>query len=604
MNRSNCLFKIGSNLVAQQPLRTLRTSNHLLQNHDTNDFDLPPYVHQKLSYAYGRSSKPFSIETLPQILEKRAAEDGSRVLFTLHHEEKTLTYAMLREQASRLASILHHKIGIAKGDMIGLWSLNTANWIIVKLAADFLGAVLVTINPYYKVDELAYLVQKSQCKILFMPGEESVQLSYNNFTEVVQDESFLQQVSQTKLGHFFLIDGVRKQSKYGKYPVHTFEDFPVSQSYPPIDFYQDPDDPSCLMFTSGTTGKPKGALLSSFSMLNDCDFASDRLGLHDDTVKICCPLPFFHSYAFTHGLYTSLVRNHPVVVTDYKFDVRSVSESIKKYECTVFLSTPTMVIDLMAYIGSKGISLDSLSTLCLGGAVLDPDIVRQIKTKIPSVTTVLNGYGSTELSPATTLCSWNDDPEKIKSTVGRPLPYVEVKIVDPKTTKIMPHHEKGEIWVRGFNVMQKYFDDEEKTRESITSGGWYQTGDIGIMDEAGYLKIAGRIKEMLIRGGENIYPQEVENALMSHPAIKEAYVFGIPDERVGEEICTWISLDQNEPEVAPKEVREFLKGKLTYFKIPKHVFIVKEFPKLSTIKVSKLEMKKQTIEMLKDSNKS
>ncbi|XP_053211500.1 medium-chain acyl-CoA ligase ACSF2, mitochondrial-like isoform X2 [Panonychus citri] len=556
MNRGNCLIKFGFNIINHQSSRSLWITSCSLnqQQQQTNlgDYDLPPFVHPSLSYAQGRSTKPFTLETLSQLLDERASKGGNRIIYTSHHENKFLSTSMLRDGAHRLALILHHELGINKGDMIGIWSLNITNWVLIKFAADYLGAVLVTINPYYKTDELAYLIDKSKCKILFLPGENSTQLDYNNFTEIVQSNSFKAQVSQTQLRHLFFIDGTRKQDKYGDYSVFTFDDFPESKVYQPIDTNHDPDQPSCLMFTSGTTGKPKGALLSSFAMINDCDFASDRLGIFDGDEKICCPLPFFHSFAFTHALVTSVVRDTPI-------------------------------------------------EFCLGGALSDPGVIRKIKSKIPSVSTVLNGYGSTELSPAVTLASWNDDEKLIESTVGRPLPYTEVKIVDPITNKLVKHNEKGEIRTRGFNVMLEYFNDEQKTKETITPSGWYLTGDLGQMDENGFLKIVGRIKELIIRGGENIYPQEVENILMSHPKIIEAHVFGIPDERYGEEICSWVTIDQTEPKLTTKEIRDFLKSKLTYFKVPRHISIVKDFPMTSTFKVSKLIMREKTIELMKQS---
>ncbi|XP_053211499.1 putative acyl-CoA synthetase YngI isoform X1 [Panonychus citri] len=605
MNRGNCLIKFGFNIINHQSSRSLWITSCSLnqQQQQTNlgDYDLPPFVHPSLSYAQGRSTKPFTLETLSQLLDERASKGGNRIIYTSHHENKFLSTSMLRDGAHRLALILHHELGINKGDMIGIWSLNITNWVLIKFAADYLGAVLVTINPYYKTDELAYLIDKSKCKILFLPGENSTQLDYNNFTEIVQSNSFKAQVSQTQLRHLFFIDGTRKQDKYGDYSVFTFDDFPESKVYQPIDTNHDPDQPSCLMFTSGTTGKPKGALLSSFAMINDCDFASDRLGIFDGDEKICCPLPFFHSFAFTHALVTSVVRDTPIVINGYRFDVKTVAEAIKQHNCSTLLCTPTMAIDLLSYLDATKIRLDSLKKFCLGGALSDPGVIRKIKSKIPSVSTVLNGYGSTELSPAVTLASWNDDEKLIESTVGRPLPYTEVKIVDPITNKLVKHNEKGEIRTRGFNVMLEYFNDEQKTKETITPSGWYLTGDLGQMDENGFLKIVGRIKELIIRGGENIYPQEVENILMSHPKIIEAHVFGIPDERYGEEICSWVTIDQTEPKLTTKEIRDFLKSKLTYFKVPRHISIVKDFPMTSTFKVSKLIMREKTIELMKQS---
>ncbi|XP_074605764.1 medium-chain acyl-CoA ligase ACSF2, mitochondrial-like [Brevipalpus obovatus] len=554
------------------------------------------YVHRYLSYCQNLSNTPHLIETLPEILSVRVEENGDKICLVSRDENVKKTYRELWDDSHLIATSLYDEFVIRRGDTIGIWSPNSVAWVSVKLAADILGAILCPVNPYFKVDELAFVVNHSKMKVLFMPSPESTLQAFNNFTEIVNDPKFLGQINKSLLSNIIYLDGKSEIKSTSRMKFHFLEDL-SSRKYQQLPkILLDSDDSCVLMYTSGTSGKPKGVLLSTFMTVNNCHFAHKRYATDDTQDIICCPLPFFHCFGLILCLVSSIVNNCTLVLTGSRFDAESTISSIVDHCCSLLICTPTIMLDILKCIEARNISVDSLKNCILGGAPLNDSLMKRIQLVFPKLMNVYNAYGSTELSLCATLASKDDPKGKIFETNGRVIDHLECKITDTSTGNILEHNLMGELWIRGWSVMLGYHDDEEKTKNAVSISRWYKTGDIATMDCEGFITVVDRSKEMIIRGGVNIYPKEIENCLMEDSSISEAYVFGIPDQRLGEQICAWIKLEKDGSKVTPNDIKDQLKHKIAYFKIPKYVFIVQDIPRTPTFKASKLKMREMTME--------
>ncbi|XP_074599748.1 medium-chain acyl-CoA ligase ACSF2, mitochondrial-like [Brevipalpus obovatus] len=337
------------------------------------------YVHPLVSYSQGLSSHPCVIDTIPTLLNQRADERGDKVCLVSHSEGIKKTFRELRDDANRLAGSLHHELGLKKGDTIGIWSLNSSIWVTTKLAADILGTVQATINPYYKIEELAYAIKQSKMKALFMPGPGSLFQNFNDFDGILNDPTLAKMIEDSCLTDIIFLDGTKKTDSIGKLRVHSIEELASLEYRSPPEILQDPDDPSILMYTSGTTGKPKGALVSQYSIINNCYFVSKRQAEISDQAVVCCPLPLFHSFALVHGLVSFIVNDGTLVLSGNRFDPRSVIESIIQNKCDLLICT-TMAIDLLRLAERRKIKLDSLTNCVLGGALADVQIIKRLTT--------------------------------------------------------------------------------------------------------------------------------------------------------------------------------------------------------------------------------
>ncbi|RWR98884.1 AMP-binding protein-like protein, partial [Dinothrombium tinctorium] len=399
------------------------------------------------------------------------------------------------------------------------------------------GLVVCPLSPLYKQNELSYALKKANVKALLLPGCESKQSSINDFHGVFQ-KSELDEIKKN-LKHLILIDGNNSIPNFQGFEVHFFDKLLENDGNLSEEAKNSvtSDDPAALFFTSGTTGKPKGALISHYHMSNNMKFALAKgLSLNG---PVSVPLPLFHAFAGIGASVYPIKHYRPIVLNNFWFNIKSTVESIVKYNCVEFWGVPTMVFNLCEYIEATNTKIDSLQKILMGGSPVYESLIKKVKRLIPSIKELSIAYGSTEFGSFVTQTGINDSEEIALKTVGQVADHVSLKIVDPITKKIVKIGEQGEIWVKGYCRMLGYYEDEEKTREVIDQSGWYNMGDLGVLDENGYLKIIGRTKEMIIRGGINLFPKEIEDVINTHPNVAEAYVCGVPSEKLGEEVCAW-----------------------------------------------------------------
>ncbi|XP_075587873.1 putative acyl-CoA synthetase YngI isoform X2 [Dermatophagoides farinae] len=568
---------------------------------------LPPYVNLPYSYAFGRSLNHIIYETIGKRLDDRLKIETGKPIIISHHENIKKTISEFYQDVNRLSKAMYEHLNIKRGDVVGLWSCNTYDWIVIQYACFRIGAILCTVNPFYQSYELDYAIRKGEMKALFMPGHKSRQDIVNRFSTITmktlekkaddQNQStFLLENIITVDGHPFNVSDLPDHHRN----IRLFELEKLKQQTGELDSSITnlvlPDDPAVIMFTSGTTGRPKGACLSHFNIVNNVTMCSYRADVKENAL-FCVPLPFFHAFAGVLGnLIPIASETGGLMIPCLKYDVRQLAQSINEHGATHMMATPTLVIDLLNYLRDNKLQLSTLQEVMAGGASMPIEIAHQLM-EFASNCKVRVAYGATETSPCATTFSKKSTIEESIETVGSPLDFVEIKLVDPNTKKIVKIGETGELHCRGHVIMLGYWRDPEKTKESIDEGNWYNTGDLAVMTEKGLIKIIGRTKELIIVGGENVYPREIEEILYTHPAVETVNVIGVPDPRKGEEICAWIQLHKD-VKITEDEIREFCKGQLTYFKVPKYILFVDSYPMTPTGKAQKFIMKKMTIEKL------
>ncbi|KAI7697236.1 Acyl-CoA synthetase family member 2 [Sarcoptes scabiei] len=582
------------------------------RNFNVNSFSddfLEPFVDAPYSYAFGRSNNHIIHRTLGQILNERLDFDADKPVIISHHEKLTKSYAEFFDDVRQLSYALHNVLGLKRGDVVGLWSLNAYSWLLVQFACIRMGLILCTINPYYQTQELDYALRKGEIKALFMPGKNSKQNVVNRYSDIFLKTLNTEQKKQSDpslrihLENVIVLDGdgFDQGDLSASMSSIKFHHFDTLRKQKGKDVDQSliesviPDDPAVIMFTSGTTGKPKGACLSHSNIINNVSFTLRRYLYSMDSI-VCVPLPFFHAFAGILGNLLIAISSIPLVIPCLKYDVRQLAEAIEQHQATDVMVTPTLAIDLLTYSKEEKLKLPSLKSVIAGGASVPVELTQQFVDYFPNCDRFQIGYGSTEISPCCSACSPLHSFGEATTTVA-PIDFVEMKIVDPKTRQTVKLGETGEILNRGHNTMLGYWRDPEKTKEVIDDGRWYNTGDLGVMDEKGLIKIIGRTKELIIVGGENVYPREIEEILYTHPAIEIVNVIGIPDERKGEVVCAWVKLHHN-AQCTEEELKEFCKDRITYFKVPKHFLFVDSFPMTATGKAQKFIMEKMTIEKL------
>lgn len=512
------------------------------------------------------------------------------------HENVSLTFGELDQQVNRLCVSLSENFKLKIGDVVSLWSANSVDSILIQYAASRLGLILCTINPAYQQKELEYVLQKSGAKAIFLPGHGSDQEVVNKFMTVLR----LVQTKNLPLEHVIAMDGDPGKgitSQISMTDLHSLrkgnsENVNIEQSF-------SADSPSIIMFTSGTTGNPKGAVLSHFNLVNNALFTSSRLSLDVDDARASIPVPLFHVFGMVYGSVMMSVAKVPIVLTGYKYSTKSVIDGIASHNCTHTMIVPAMTVDILNTISKMDHNpIPSLKYVIAGSAPTPPEVAKKFVASIPSVEHFYIRYGSTETGGCMTMPFPADGPEKTSAVVGAPLDLTQVKVCDPKSGKEVALGDEGEIWVRGHHVMLGYWEDEVKTKEAIENG-WFKTGDMGVMQDDGCVSLVGRMKEMIIRGGENIYPKEIENLLHQHPHVYEAFVCGVPDPRLGEKVCAWIKLKDRETRLSEAEVKAFCEGKISKFKIPEYVLFVEDFPRTPTGKAQKFIMTKESVKLLK-----
>ncbi|BCI55179.1 AMP-binding protein [Mycolicibacterium litorale] len=491
------------------------------------------------------------------------------------------TYAELNDEIDRTARGLL-ALGVERGERIGIWAPNCAEWTIVQYAAAKIGAILVNINPAYRTHELAYVLEQSGVRTLiaatafktsdYVAMVDEVRPRCGRLREVIflgtDDWARLQRGADAVTA---------RQLRNCLAELHA-------------------GDPVNIQYTSGTTGFPKGATLSHRNIGNNGFFVTDLINLGPGD-RLCIPVPFYHCFGMVMGNLGCTTHGATMVIPAPGFDAGLTLEAIEKERCTAVYGVPTMFIAMLAHPDFSRTDVSSLRTGIMAGSVCPVEVMKRCVNEM-HMTEVAIAYGMTETSPVSCQTLIDDDLERRTATIGRAHPHVEVKIVDPASGETLQRGEPGEFCTRGYSVMLGYWNDPDKTAEAVDADGWMHTGDLAVMREDGYCSVVGRLKDMVIRGGENVYPREVEEFLYTHPDIEDAQVIGVPDEKYGEEVCAWIRMKPGRPPLTADAVRTFARDKLAHFKIPRYVHIVDEFPMTVTGKVRKVDMRAESVRLL------
>jgi fatty-acyl-CoA synthase len=541
----------------------------------------------QISYDHGVSTKKLIGETIGNFFDRTVEKYRDRDALIVKHQNVRWSWGELGRRVDELAAGLV-ALGLERGDRIGIWSPNTYEWTLTQFATAKAGLVLVNVNPAYRRAELEYAMNKVECKALILAPA----LKTSNYLEIVNDL-----VKDRKLPHLKHIVRLGTEKTPG---MLNFDDVAKAgankeQAYladlaPKLQF----DDAINIQFTSGTTGFPKGATLSHHNILNNGYFVGEGLKLTPDD-RLCIPVPLYHCFGMVMGNLGCLTHGSTMVYPAEAFDPLATLKAVSEERCTTLYGVPTMFIAQLDHPEFSKFDLKSLRTGIMAGSPCPIEVMKRVQSQM-HMHEVTIAYGMTETSPVSTQCATDDPVERRVSTVGQVLPHIEIKIVDSEG-KAVPRGETGEFCTRGYSVMKGYWNDEEKTNEAIDDGGWMHTGDLAIMDEQGYVNIVGRLKDMVIRGGENVYPREIEEFLYRHPKVQDVQVIGVPDLKYGEEICAWIKLRDGHSATS-EEIREFCKGQIAHYKIPRYIEFVAEFPMTITGKIQKFVMREQTIDKL------
>ena len=522
--------------------------------------------------------EPILIEqTIGANLEDTVARFGDREALVVSHQGIRQTYEEFNATVDRVAKGLM-AMGVGVGERIGMWSPNYAEWVYIQYATAKIGAIQVNINPAYRTNELEYALNQSGCRLL-VTMTEYLTSAYRDMVEAVKPNlSTLENVI------YFDTDDWNRLLVGGESVTdEALADRGASLS---------PHDAINIQYTSGTTGFPKGATLSHINILNNARFVGTAC-MYDETDRVVVPVPFYHCFGMVMGNLGCTTVGATIVVPCATFDPEAVLRACQDESCTSLYGVPTMFIAELGHPELASFDLSSLRTGIMAGSPCPVEVMSRVIGEM-NMSQVTIAYGMTETSPVSTQTSATDSVEHRVSTVGRVLPHVESKIVDPETGATVERGEGGEYCTRGYHVMLGYWNDEAKTADAIDSDGWMHSGDLATMDEDGYVNIIGRIKDMIIRGGENLYPREIEEFLYTHPAVVDAQVIGVPDERYGEELMACVQLSDGES-LTEDALRDFCRGKIAHFKVPRYISFVTEFPMTVTGKVRKVEMREKAI---------
>jgi fatty-acyl-CoA synthase len=547
------------------------------------------------SYVHGASDVPFIGDTIGVYFDKVVERFGGRDALIVRHQQIRWTYRELKQWVDAFAAGLL-ALGLKRGERVGIWSPNNAEWVIAQFATAKAGLILVNINPAYRLAELEYALNKAGCAALITAARFKSSDYLGMLRELAPElpHSLPGRLQAARLPDLRLVMTIGDERTKGMLPFDDVaglagraERDRLAALAGELQF----DDPINIQFTSGTTGFPKGATLSHHNILNNGLFIAGAMKFTEQD-RVCIPVPLYHCFGMVIGNLGCLTHGSAMVYPSEGFDPLATLEILHAERCTAVYGVPTMFIAEMDHPDFAKFDLSSLRTGMMAGSPCPIEVMKRACTAM-HLSEICIGYGMTETSPASFASATDDPIERRVSTVGRILPHVEAKVVDAEG-RIVPHGTPGELLTRGYLVMLGYWSDEEKTREAIDAAGWMHTGDLATIDDEGYCNIVGRIKDMVIRGGENVYPREIEEFLYRHPKIQDVQIVGVPDPRYGEELCAWVKLRDGESATA-EEVRAFCQGQIAHYKIPRYVKFVDAFPMTVTGKIQKFLMREQMI---------
>ena len=551
------------------------------------------------SYVSGTSDIPLLGCTIGEMFDEIVAQYPDQEALIVRHQALRYTYRQLQAEVDRCARGLM-ALGLQKGERIGIWSPNRAEWTITQFAASKIGAILVNINPSYRVHELEYALQQSGCAMLVM----APQFRTSNYTEMLYmlvPELRDNRSDQLKAGKFADLRAIIRlgdEPMAGMYTWGAVSSIAAQVSDAALaerQGQQQFDDPINIQYTSGTTGYPKGATLSHHGILNNAYSVAHLLRLTPQD-RLVIPVPLYHCFGMVMGNLACMTHGATMIYPSEGFDARAVLEAVQEERATALYGVPTMFIAELEHPDFAGYDLSSLRTGIMAGSPCPIEVMKKVDT-LMHMHEVEICYGMTEVSPVSTQTHADAPFEKRVGTVGQVHPHLEIKIIDPATGQIVPIGTPGELCSRGYSVMLGYWNNDEATHSAIDAGRWMHSGDLAVMDEEGYIKIVGRIKDMIIRGGENVYPREIEEFLYTHPKISDVQVIGVPDAKYGEEIMAWVRLREGEA-ASPEELRDYCRDKIAHYKIPRYIKFVEAFPTTVTGKVQKFIMREQSVKEL------
>jgi len=539
------------------------------------------------SYARGATEPALIDATIGDFFDAMVARQPDALALVSRHEGQRFTYRELQAESNRLASALL-KTGLVPGDRIGIWSHNNVAWVLMQIATAKAGLVLVNINPAYRTSEVEYALNKVGCKALVtMPRFKT-----SDYLGMLR-ELGPQKLPQLQAIYWIDTPGQgesqdREEAGMTRFSTLLVQGDPLDARVAEVQQGLNATDPINIQFTSGTTGFPKGATLTHRNILNNGFFIGECMQL-TPADKLCIPVPMYHCFGMVLGNLACLTHGSAIVYPNDGFDALTVLETVQAERCTGLHGVPTMFIAELDHPRFAEFDLSSLRTGIMAGTACPIEVMKRVVEQM-HLSQITIAYGMTETSPVSCQSSTTTPLDKRVTTVGTVQPHIEIKIVDPESGATVPRGQSGEFCTRGYSVMHGYWGDEPRTREAIDTDGWMHTGDLAVMDDEGYVNIVGRIKDLVIRGGENIYPREIEEFLYRHPAVQDVQVVGLPDKRYGEELCAWIIAKPGQT-VTADEIRDFCKGQIAHYKVPKYIQFVTAFPMTVTGKIQKFKIR-------------
>jgi len=555
--------------------------------------------HNGLSYVHTGGDEPLTWSTVDAYFKSVVEKHGDREAVVSLHQDVRVTYRELDERVERAARGLLH-LGVRQGDRVAIWSTNNLEWLLVQLATARVGAILVNLNPAHKLSELRHALQLAEVNVLFlMPSFKSsryvdMALELMPVARECRPDRLEPQLFQN-LHRVVVIDPMDLDRTERWAPGFlTWREFLDGGGAVTKDSIEkrsgklDPDDPINIQFTSGTTGFPKAVVLTHHNIVNNAYFTGRELRLTEQD-RLCVPVPFFHCFGMVVSNLACLTHGGCIVIPGGHFEPATTLRAIRDEKCTAVHGVPTMFVAELEAPEFRAEDMTSLRSGIMAGAPCPPELMRRVMEDM-GCTEILIGYGQTECSPIACLTRPSDSVKRRLETVGSPIPHQECKIVDTETDATLPIGEQGEVCFRGYHVMREYYGQKDETRKAIDSAGWLHSGDLGVMDADGYVAITGRLKDMIIRGGENIYPAEIEAFYHTHPDVEDIAVVGVPDEKMGEEVGAWVKFGNGSKHDA-ESMKAFAKGNIAHFKVPRLFWFVDEFPQTATGKIQKTRMR-------------